>query len=178
MSKPATERGALLSRLLPQPLQRLARELARFGTVGAFGVVVNAAVFNLCIRVFDLASVRSGVIATVVATGTNYLGNRYWAYRQADKQRVHRELMLFLLFSGIGLVIENGALALSHYWLDFTSPLADNISKYVVGLGLGTLFRFWSYRTWVFRPVRGAAEPAAAPAAAPAPAEHAGRVPV
>jgi putative flippase GtrA len=174
MSKPATERGALLSRLLP--LQRLARELARFGTVGAFGVVVNAAVFNLCIRVLDMPSVRSGVIATAVATGTNYLGNRYWAYRQADKQRVHREVVLFLLFSGIGLVIENGALALSHYGLGFTSPLADNVAKYVVGLGLGTLFRFWSYRTWVFRSVPR--ERQHEPEAVPATPERAERVPV
>ena len=35
--------------------------------------------------------------------------------------------------------------------LDFTSPLADNISANVVGLFLGMLFRFWSYRTFVFR---------------------------
>lgn len=133
-------------------LRQLVRELAKFGTVGAFGVLVNVAVFNLCIRVLDLATVRSGVIATAVAIGTNYVGNRYWTYRHADKSRVQRELSLFLFFSGIGLVIENGVLALSHYGLDFTSPLADNVAKNVVGLGLGTVFRFWSYRTWVFRP--------------------------
>jgi putative flippase GtrA len=132
-------------------LRRLVHELAKFGTVGAFGVLVNVAVFNLCIRVLDLATVRSGVIATAVAIGTNYVGNRYWTYRHADKSRVQRELSLFLFFSGVGLVIENGVLALSHYGFDFTSPLADNIAKNVVGLGLGTVFRFWSYRTWVFR---------------------------
>ncbi|MSW42688.1 MAG: GtrA family protein, partial [Actinobacteria bacterium] len=31
-----------------------------------------------------------------------------------------------------------------------TSPLADNVSANVIGLGLGTIFRFWSYRRWVF----------------------------
>ena len=31
--------------------------------------------------------------------------------------------------------------------VDFT----DNISANVIGLGLGMLFRFWSYRTFVFR---------------------------
>ena len=173
MSKPATERGALPSRF--PALRRLARELARFGTVGAFGVVVNTAVFNLCLRVLDVPSVRSGVVATAVATGTNYLGNRYWAYRHADKQRLHRELVLFLLFSGIGLVIENGALALSHYGLGFTSPFADNVAKYVVGLGLGTLFRFWSYRTWVFRTPQAELPP---PVTVPAVPEPADRVPV
>ncbi|MGZ4722528.1 MAG: GtrA family protein, partial [Oryzihumus sp.] len=30
------------------------------------------------------------------------------------------------------------------------SPLADNISANGVGLVLGTLFRFWAYRRFVF----------------------------
>ncbi|MDJ1137400.1 GtrA family protein [Streptomyces iconiensis] len=132
-------------------LERLVRELAKFGAVGALGFLVNVAIFNLCIHTFQLAPIRSGVISQVVAIATNYLGNRYWTYRHIDKSRVHRETSLFFLFSGIALVLENGILALSHYGLDYTSPLADNIAKNVVGLGIGTVFRFWSYRTWVFR---------------------------
>ncbi|MDK1475763.1 GtrA family protein [Streptomyces sp. 549] len=138
-------------RSLRSRLRRLTREASKFGTVGAVGFLVNVLVFNLCINVFQLASVRSGVIATAVAICTNYVGNRYWTYQDADKKRVRREAALFLLFSGVGMVIENGVLALSHYGLGHTSALADNIAKNVVGMGLGTVFRFWSYRTWVFR---------------------------
>lgn len=153
-------------------LDQLARELAKFGTVGAFGFLVNVAVFNLCLHTLQLASVRSGVIATAVAIGFNYVGNRYWTYRHADKNQVRRELTLFLLFSGIGLVVENGVLALSHYGLDHTSPLADNLAKNVVGLGLATVFRFWAYRNWVFRhPEPAAAEPADATPPDPEPAD-------
>ncbi|MFI1972918.1 hypothetical protein BLA24_16210 [Streptomyces cinnamoneus] len=152
-----TQRRTVRSRL-----ERLAREIAKFGAVGAIGFVVNFIVFNLCRHEFHLAVVRSGVIATAVAIATNYVGNRYWTYRDTDKSKRSRELPLFLLFSGVGLVIENGILALSYYGLGFTSPLASNIAKNVVGLGLGTVFRFWSYRTWVFRamPVRDAVETA------------------
>ena len=39
---------------------------------------------------------------------------------------------------------------MSHYVLDLRSPLADNISANGVGLVLGTLFRFWAYRRFVF----------------------------
>jgi hypothetical protein len=42
----------------------------------------------------------------------------------------------------------------SHYLMGLTSPLADNISNNVIGLGLGTLFRFALYRWWVFSPNR------------------------
>ncbi|MGY1436136.1 GtrA family protein [Streptomyces reniochalinae] len=132
-------------------LERLVRELAKFGAVGALGFLVNVAIFNLCIHTFQLAPIRSGVVSQVVAIGTNYLGNRYWTYRHIDKNQIHRETVLFFFFSGIGLVLENGILALSHYGLGYTSPLADNISKNVVGLAIGTVFRFWAYRTWVFR---------------------------
>lgn len=147
-------------RTLRARLERSAREVAKFGAVGAVGFLVNIAVFNLCIHGLGLAPVRSGVIATAVAIAANYLGNRYWTYRDCDKSRVRREATLFVLFSGIGMVIENGALALSHYGFGFTSPLADNVAKYVIGLGLGTCFRFWSYRTWVFRVAPGEAGPA------------------
>ncbi|OEU97460.1 MULTISPECIES: GtrA family protein [Streptomyces] len=132
-------------------LERLVRELGKFGAVGALGFLVNVAIFNLCIHTFQLAPIRSGVIAQVVAIGTNYLGNRYWTYRHTDKNRIHRETVLFFLFSGAGLVLENGILALSHYGLGYTSTLADNVAKNVIGLAVGTAFRFWAYRTWVFR---------------------------
>ncbi len=39
--------------------------------------------------------------------------------------------------------------------LGFTSVLADNISSNVVGLVLGTAFRFALYKWWVFAPHRG-----------------------
>ncbi|RKN37383.1 GtrA family protein [Streptomyces hoynatensis] len=149
-------------------LRGIAREAAKFGTVGALGFLVNVAVFNLCRQSAGLAPVRSGVLATSAAICANYLGNRYWTYRHRDKTGRRREASLFLLFSGVGMVIENGLLALSHYGLGFTSPLADNLAKNVVGLGLGSLFRFWSYRTWVFRsapPAPPAGEPAEARAA-------------
>ncbi|AZQ71904.1 MULTISPECIES: GtrA family protein [Streptomyces] len=152
-----TQRRTVRSRL-----ERLAREIAKFGAVGAIGFVVNFIVFNICVHGLGLAVVRSGVIATAVAIAANYVGNRYWTYRDTDKNRRSRELTLFLLFSGVGLVIENGILALSHYGMGWTSPLADNIAKNVVGLGIGTVFRFWSYRTWVFRamPARDAVQAA------------------
>ena len=36
------------------------------------------------------------------------------------------------------------------YGFGWDSPLQSNVFKFV-GIGVATLFRFWSYRTWVFR---------------------------
>ena len=136
-------------------LQRLVGEMAKFGAVGGAGVLVNLGAFNLVRHMSDLPVVRASIIATVVAIAFNYVGFRYWTYRDRDRSGRTKELTLFLFFSAIGLVIENGVLYLATYGLGWDSPLESNVFKFL-GIGLGTLFRFWSYRTWVFRalPVR------------------------
>jgi len=131
-------------------LRRLAHEVAKFGAVGALGTVVNFGVSNLLWHLTSLQAVRANVIATVVAIGVNYLGFRYFTYRDRDKSARTKELSLFLAFSAVGLVIENGILYAAIYGFGWDSSLQRNIFK-VVGIGLGTLFRFWSYRTWVFK---------------------------
>ncbi|GAA3191742.1 MULTISPECIES: GtrA family protein [Streptomyces] len=146
-----SERSALRSRL-----EQLLREVAKFGAVGGAGVIVNFAVFNLVRHLTELPVVRASVIATVVATGTNYLGYRYFTYRDRDKQGRTRELSLFLLFSIAGLIIENGMLYAATYGFGWDTPLQSNVFKFL-GIGVATLFRFWSYRTWVFRTPDGEA---------------------
>jgi putative flippase GtrA len=131
-------------------IDRLTREIAKFGAVGGAGLLVNLVTFNLVRSTTDLQVVRASVIATVVAIVSNYIGFRYFTYRDRDKSGRTKEMTLFVLFSAIGLVIENGVLFAATYGLGFDSPLASNVFKFV-GIGIATLFRFWSYRTWVFR---------------------------
>ncbi|MFJ4847463.1 MULTISPECIES: GtrA family protein [unclassified Streptomyces] len=136
--------------VLTDRLWGIAREVAKFGAVGGAGVLVNIGVFNLVRHLTDLQVVRASVIATVVAIVFNYVGFRYFTYRDRDKGGRTRELGLFLLFSAIGLVIENGLLYMATYGFHWDSPLQSNVFKFL-GIGVATLFRFWSYRSWVFK---------------------------
>ncbi|MFJ6697448.1 GtrA family protein [Streptomyces sp. NPDC091272] len=131
-------------------VEQLAREVAKFGAVGGLGLLVNMAAFNLLRHTTDLQVVRASLIATVIAVLFNYVGFRYFTYRDRDKSGRARELTLFLLFSVVGAVIENGLLYAATYGFGWNSPLQSNFFK-VFGIGVATLFRFWSYRTWVFR---------------------------
>ncbi|MFD3679561.1 GtrA family protein [Streptomyces sp. NPDC058613] len=163
MSTPGN--GSVLERV-----RDLVREVAKFGAVGGLGVLVNLGVFNLIRHTTDLQVVRASVIATVVAIATNYLGFRYFAYRDRAQSGRTRELTLFAAFSAIGLVIENGVLYTATYGFGWDGPVASNVFKFV-GIGTATVFRFWSYRTWVFKALPeapAAPEPAPGPAAAPA----------
>ncbi|WP_044381980.1 GtrA family protein [Streptomyces cyaneogriseus] len=142
---PAPPRGPVRQRI-----DRLVREAAKFGAVGGAGLLVNLLVFNLVRHTTDLQVVRASVVATIVAIVFNYLGFRYFTYRDRDKGGRTKEMTLFLLFSAAGLVIENGVLYTATYGFGWDSPLQSNIFKFL-GIGIATLFRFWSYRTWVFR---------------------------
>ncbi|MCF0096564.1 hypothetical protein B0E54_05431 [Micromonospora sp. MH99] len=142
-----------LVRLLPERWQKFINEALKFGIVGGINTVINYAVFNvLALTVFVNGQLKATVIATVVATITSYLMNRHWTYRDRPKSALRREYVLFFLFNGAGLLIELGAVAAAKYGLGVHGLLGLNVAK-TAGVLLATLFRFWSYRTFVFQPV-------------------------
>ncbi|MFC0004612.1 GtrA family protein [Micromonospora siamensis] len=142
-----------LVRLLPERWQKFIHEALKFGIVGGINTVINYAVFNaLALTVFRDGQLKATVVATIVATITSYLMNRHWTYRDRPKSALKREYALFFLFNATGLVIELGVLAAAKYGLGINSLLALNVAK-TAGVLLATMFRFWSYRTFVFQPV-------------------------
>lgn len=131
----------------------LVHELAKFGTVGAAAFMVDITVFNLLRLGVDLGPLTSKTLSVVAAATFAYFGNRHWTWKHRDRTGLAREYALFFLLNAVGLAIALGCLAASHYVLGLQGAVADNVSANVVGLALGTTFRFWSYRKWVFLPV-------------------------
>ncbi len=151
--------GALVGRLRAA-VDVLYREVLKFGVVGLVAFVVDIGGFNLLTTGLwpgaggppldgheKLAKVISAGTATVIA----YLGNRYWTFRHRRRATPRREFVLFVGMNLVGMLIAVACLTVSHDVLGFTSSLADNISGNLIGIGLGTLFRFWAYRTLVFK---------------------------
>lgn len=152
--------------------RRLGAEVAKFGTVGAIAFVIDVGLFNI-LRAGALADspLTAKTISVVVATGFAYVANRNWTYRDRARTGYGRETALFFATNAAALLISWGCLAFTHYLLGLDSQLADNISGNIVAVALGTMFRFWVYRTWVFPdadvaaggiadPERSATEPA------------------
>lgn len=136
-------------------LRHLVHELAKFGIIGSVALVVDLGIFNALLFAGGEGPLHghpltAKTVSVTVATTVAYFGNRHWTFRHRGRSGVRREYVLFFLLNGIGLAIALTCLATSHYLLDLTSPLADNVAANVVGLGLGTAFRFWSYRRYVF----------------------------
>ena len=77
------------------------------------------------------------------------MGNRYWTFRHRQGQGTTRDTVVFFVLNGIGLLIYYACIGLTDLAGLGKSKLWYNIAL-VVGTGLGTLFRFWSYRKWVW----------------------------
>jgi len=130
---------------------RLKNEVAKFGAVGLIAYVIDVSIFNLLLNnSLSDKPLTSKTISAIVATTFAYFGNRLWTFRDRARTSYRKEYVLFVVLNGVGMGIQLTCLAISHYLLDFTSALADNISGNGIGLVFGTLFRFWSYRKWVF----------------------------
>jgi putative flippase GtrA len=57
--------------------------------------------------------------------------------------------VLFFVFNGIGLLIQLGVVAIVHYGLGLTDTFSYNVAN-IIGIGIATCFRLYSYRRWVF----------------------------
>jgi putative flippase GtrA len=131
----------------------LSPEVVSFLTVGGVGYVVDVSAFNYLRTAPILSALDPSVaksLAVVLAMVVTYIGNRAVTWRGQSSSGRHREVALFVLFNIIGLGFSVLTLAVSHDLLGLTSRLADNISANGIGLALGTAFRFWSYRRFVF----------------------------
>jgi putative flippase GtrA len=149
--------GTPLRRLYAR-FAHLVAELSKFGVVGAVCYVIDLVVFNVALLYLDLTWFPALVLSTVVATSVAFLGNRYWTWRDRERTAMHREYTLYFGFNLVGLLISASFLLVSHellgsVWPILQTPLADNISGKIIGVAFASLFRFWAYRRFVFRPL-------------------------
>lgn len=135
----------------------LLHEFTRFGVIGSVAFVVDLTLFNLLRYGLDGEGVlhhkplTARVLSVAVATVIAYVGNRHWTWRHRPRRALHREYSLFFTFNVIGLLVNVGVLAFVNYVLNLADPVSNNVAN-IVGIGVGSLFRFWAYRRFVFPP--------------------------
>lgn len=144
---------------LYERFRHLIHEGAKFLVVGLIGTIVT---FGMANALKSIGEYKAIAIATIVATVVTYLGNGRWAFRNRQGQGTTRDSVIFFVLNAIGLVIYWACIGVTDLAGVRHQVVWYNIAL-VVGTGLGTLFRFWSYRKWVWvavdTPVLAAGEP-------------------
>jgi putative flippase GtrA len=140
------------------PWQVLLKELSAFGVVGVINLAVDIGLFNALHFGVGIGPLTSKVISTTVATTSAYFMNRHWSFSHRARTGLAREYMLFFVLNGIALVMGLLVLGLTRYGFGFQGKFALNVAN-LVGIAIGTVFRFWSYKRWVFPPSAEAIHP-------------------
>ena len=130
--------------------EHLIHEIAKFGVVGAVAFVLTTVLNNAFHFGLNLGPLTSFGLATIIAATVSYFANRHWTWRDKERQGLGREYSLFIALSVVGFVLTELPVGFSEYVLHQHSPLAYNIAGNLIGTGLGTIWRFWSFKKWVF----------------------------
>lgn len=130
-------------------VRHLWHEVAKFGVVGGIGFVVTEVGFNLMHFNAGLGLFTSNALATAVAAVVTFVGNKYWTFRHRAGQGTRQETVIFIVLNGVGILIQYASVWITQNVFGTTDKYLLNVA-YFIGIGLATLFRFWSYRKWVW----------------------------
>ncbi|MEO6501694.1 MAG: GtrA family protein [Jatrophihabitantaceae bacterium] len=125
----------------------LVKEIAAFGMVGAVGFVIDLLLFNL---LFDYGQVTAKAISTGVATGVTYVGNRNLSFSHRARSKLGREAGFFFLINLIALLVALVIIGIFSYPLHYKHDVLVMNVVNLFTIGLGTIFRFWAYKRFVF----------------------------
>ena len=134
-------------------------EFLQFCTVGLGAYIVDVGLFNLLAHTGLVIlpgdqSMTAKTISVTISVVFSWVVNRLWTFRSERTDDKLREFIQFALVNIGGMLIALACLWVSRYGLGLRSQLADNISANIVGLVLGTAFRYVMYRYVVFGSTR------------------------
>ncbi|MGO0605088.1 MAG: GtrA family protein [Brevibacterium sp.] len=139
-------------------LRRLAVEAFKFLTVGGLGYIVDVGLSNLLAyglgpipALLEGSPIKSKIVSTILAMVVVWLGNKLWTYGDRTTSSNMRGVVLFVAVNLAGMIITVIPLGVTWYLLDMRDQLSYNVSTNVIGIGLAMVFRFYAYRTWVFK---------------------------
>jgi putative flippase GtrA len=136
----------------------------RFAVVGIIGAVVDFGIFNLLTNFTTTAPVIASVISFICAVISNFLWNRYWTYPDSRSKSVPRQMVQFIVVSGVGLVIrtplfaflESNLIKLAGTWVSpsIISPvfIGHNVSLAIAVLVV-MIWNFFANRYWTYSDV-------------------------
>lgn len=147
-----------VARALYERFRQLIHEFAKFGVIGVVGLIITNGGYDLLHAELGVGPLTSTTAATIVATAVAFVGNRHWTFRHRERAGVARESVVFFILNGVGLLIQDAAVGFNYYVVG----LHDKASGFIalnIGIAIATVFRFWSYRKFVWggMPAAGAA---------------------
>lgn len=125
----------------------LLKELSAFGLVGALAFVIDVGLFTW---LSPHGALKAKAVSATVSTAFAYFGNRNLSFSHRARTSVGRETTFFFGINFVTLVFSELALGLFVYGFGYAHASRVVFAVNLVTIGLGTIFRFWAYKRFVF----------------------------
>jgi len=125
----------------------LLKELTAFGVVGAMAFVIDLGIFTW---LTPHGALKAKLVSTIVSTTFAYFGNRQWSFSHRARTTISRETTFFFGINLVTLIFSELLIGLFVYGFGFDHKSFVIAVVNVVSIGLGTIFRFWAYKRFVF----------------------------
>jgi putative flippase GtrA len=125
----------------------LAKELSAFGAVGAIALAIDLGIFA---ALSSHGAIKAKIVSSVVSTTFAYFGNRYLSFSHRARTSIGRETLVFFGINLITLAFSAACIAVFVYPLHYAHASATVFVVNVISIGIGTVFRFWAYKRFVF----------------------------
>lgn len=137
----------------PRPVRLLIKEITAFGLIGILNLILDTVLFNLLLAWNNgLGPNSASLISTTICTLLAYLGNRHLSFSHRARTGFARESTFFFAVNIVALIAQQLILAMFAYPLHYKNDtLVMNIVR-LGTIGIGTIFRFWAYKRFVFLP--------------------------
>jgi len=140
--------------------RRIFGEAIRFSAVNVVATAVAVVLFNALVHGLPTLygpgplhgyPVMTYFFANTVGMLISFYGSRRYAFKHRRPTGPGGGLVNYAIVNFASFVIPMACLWITRNVFDWSSALADNVSANVVGAVLGTLFRFWLFRRFVFK---------------------------
>ncbi|HZZ97366.1 MAG TPA: GtrA family protein [Jatrophihabitantaceae bacterium] len=125
----------------------LLKEVSAFGFIGAIAFAIDLGVFAW---LSPHGAIKANIVSTTLSTTFAYFGNRYLSFSHRARTSVGRETAFFFGINIITLVFSALCIAVFVYPLHYGHGSKTVFIVKVVTIGIGTIFRFWAYKRFVF----------------------------
>ncbi len=125
----------------------LVKELTAFGLIGAVAFAIDIGIFTW---LAPHGALKAKAVSTAVSTTFAYFGNRHLSFSHRARTSIGRETSFFFGINLITLIFSELIIALFVYGFDYGHASTMVFAVNIVTIGIGTLFRFWAYKRFVF----------------------------
>ena len=125
----------------------LLKEISAFGLIGAIAFAIDLGVFAW---LSPHGAIKANLVSTTLSTTFAYFGNRYLSFSHRARTSVGRETAFFFGINVITLIFSAVCIAIFVYPLHYAHGSTTVFVVKIVTIGIGTIFRFWAYKRFVF----------------------------